>query len=50
MKIVFTEEARPQANQSTEMGKRGEKRGNLSRAATGAECSFLAVGRIWLAR
>lgn len=50
VKIVLTEQARPQANQSTEMGKRGEKQGNASPAESRAECSFLVVGRIRLSR
>lgn len=50
LRIVPTEQARPWAKQSTEMGKRGEKQGNASPAEIGAECSFLVVGSIQLAR
>lgn len=45
VKIVFSGEARPQANQNTEVGKKGEELGSASVQTMGAEGSLLVAGK-----
>lgn len=45
VKIVSSGEARPQANPSTEVRKKGEELGSASVQVTGAEGSLLVAGK-----